>query len=83
MPNLFDIGWSKSYNAEDNYFSNYKFEKETDIYWSGDENSNVNAYHSDDNKNVSVGNETGPIFVMVHPFFGRPVEEMCEDKRFN
>ena len=63
--------------------ANDKFEKETGIYWSGDENSDANTYHTDDNKNVSVGNKTGPIFVKVHPFFGRPVGEMCEDKHFN
>ena len=80
-PDLLDIGCSKSYNAEDN-LTNDKFEKETGIYWSGDENSDVNTYHSDYNENVSVGNETGPIFVKVPPFFGRPVGEMCEDKRF-
>ena len=79
---LFDIGCSKSYNVEDN-FRNDKYEKETSRYWGGDENSDVNNYHSDDNENVSVGNETGPIFVKVHPFFGRLVGEMCEDKRFN
>ena len=82
IPDLFSIGCSKSYNAEDN-FSSDKFEKETGIYWTGDENSDVNTYHSDDNENVSVGNETGSIFVKVHLFFGRPVGEMCEDKRFN
>ena len=82
IPDLFDIGCSKSYNAEDN-FSNDKFEKETGRSWCGDENGDVNSYHSDDNENVSVGNETRPIFVKVHPFFGRPVGEMCEDKRFN
>ena len=43
----------------------------------------MNTYHSDDNENVSVGNETGPIFVEAHPSFGRPVGEMCEDKHFN
>ena len=43
----------------------------------------MGTYHSDDNENVVQGNETGPIFVKVHPFFGRPVGEMCEDKRFN
>ena len=60
-----------------------KYEKETGIYWSGDENSDVNTYHGNDNKNVLVGNETGLIFVKVLPFFGRPVGEMCEDNCFN
>ena len=78
----FEIGCSKSYNAEDNV-SNDKSEKETGRYCSGDENSDNNTYHSDDNENVSVGNETGPIFVKAHPFFGRPVGEIYEDKRFN
>ena len=73
---------AKSYNTEDN-FSNDKFEKETGIYWSGDESSNVITYHSDNNENVSVGNETKPIFLKVHPFFDRPVGKMCEDRRFN
>ena len=74
--------YAKSYNAEDN-FSNDTFEKETGIYWSGDKNSDVNTYHSDGNENVSVRNETGPIFLKFHPFFDRPVGKMCEDKRFN
>ena len=74
---LFDVDCNKSYNAEDNV-SKDKFEKE-----SGDKSSDVSTYHSDDNENVLVGNETGPIFVKVHSFFGRPVGEMCEDKRFN
>ena len=82
IPALVDVGCNKSYDAEDNV-SNDKFEKETDRYWSGDENSNVSTDHSDDNENVSVGNKTKPIFVKVHPFFGRPVGEMCEDKQFN
>ena len=82
IPDLFDIGCSKSYNSEAN-FSSDKFEKETGRYCSGDENSDVNTSNSDDNENVSLENETGPIFVKVHPFFGRPVGEMCEDKRFN
>ena len=43
----------------------------------------MNTFHSDANENVSVVNETGPILVKVHPFFGRPVGEMCEDQRFN
>ena len=76
---MFYSGCSKSCNAEDN-FSNDKFEKETGIYWNGDENRNVNIYHNDDHENMSVVNETGPIF---HPIFGRPFGEMCEDKRFN
>ena len=45
---LFDVGCNKGYNAEDN-ISNDKFEKETGRYWSGDENSDVSTYHSDDN----------------------------------
>ena len=64
-------------------FSNDKFEKETAKYWSGDENSDVNTSNCNDNENVSLENETRAIFVKVHPFFGRPVGEMCEDKRFN
>ena len=86
IPDLFDIGCSKSYNAEDNFSNDVwemKYEKETGIYWSGDENSDVNTYHGNDNENVLVGNETGPIFVKVLPFFGRPVGEMCEDNCFN
>ena len=79
---MFDVGCNKSCNAEDNV-SNDNFEKETGRYWSGEENSDMTTYHSDDSENVLVGNETGPIFVKVHPFFGRPVGEMCEDKRFN
>ena len=43
----------------------------------------MNTFHSDANENVSVVNETGPIFVKVHPFFGRPVGKMCEDQHFN
>ena len=82
IPDLFDVGCNKSYNAEDN-ISNDKFEKETGRYWSGDENSDVSTYHSDDNENVVVGNETGPIFGKVHPFFGRPVGEVCEVKCFH
>ena len=78
VPDLFDIGCSKSYNSEDN-FSNDKTEKETGRCWSGDENSDLNTSNSDDNEN----DETGPIFVKVHPLFGRPVGEMCEDKLFN
>ena len=81
---LFDVDCNKSYNAEaEDNVSKDKFEKETGRYLSGDESSDVSTYHSDDNENVVVGNETGPIFVKVHPFFGRPVGEMCEDKRFN
>ena len=64
VPDLLNIGCSKSYKAEDN-FINDKFDKETGRYWSGDENSDVNAYQSDDNENVSVGNETEPIFVKI------------------
>ena len=79
---MFNIGCSKSYNSENN-FSNDKFQKETGRYWSGDEINDVNTFHSDANENVSVVNETGPIFVKVHPFFGRPVGETCEDQRFN
>ena len=82
VPDLFGNGCSKSYNSRDN-FSNNKFEKETGRYWSGDENSDVNTSNSDDNENVSLENETEPIFVKVHPFFSRPVGEMCEDKCFN
>ena len=43
----------------------------------------MNTYQSDDDDILSVGNETGPIFVKIHPVFGRPVGEMCEDKYFN
>ena len=43
----------------------------------------MNTSNSDDNENVSLENETGPIFVKVPPIFGRLVREMCEDKRFN
>ena len=82
VSDLLDIVCIKSYNAKDN-FRNDKFEKETGRYLGGDENSDVNNYRSDDNENVSVGNETGPIVVKVHPCFGRLVGEMCEDKRFN
>ena len=71
---MFDVDCNKSYNAEDNV-NNDKFEKETGRYWSGDESSDVSTYHSDDNENVLVGNETGPIFVKVHPFFGRLLEK--------
>ena len=79
---MFDIGCSKSYNSEDN-FSNDKFENERGRYWSGDGSSDVNTSNIDDNENMSLENETGPIFVKVHPFLGTPVGEMCEDKRFN
>ena len=82
IPDLFDIGCSKSYNSEKN-FSNDRFEKETGRCWSDDENSDVNTSNSDDNENVPLENETGPNFVKVHPLFGRPAGEMCEDKRFN
>ena len=82
VPNLFDFGCSEIYNTEDNV-SNDKFEKEAGRYWSGDENSEVNTYHSGDNEYVLMRNETGPIFVKVHPLFGRRIGEMCEDKRFN
>ena len=82
VPDLLNIGCSKSCKAEDN-FINDKFDKETGRYWSGDKNSDVNTYQSDDNENVSVGNETEPIFVKIHPFFDRPVGEMCKDKCFN
>ena len=82
IPDLFDAGCNKSYNADGNV-NNDKFEKETGRYWSGDESSDVSTYHSDDNENVLVGNETGPIFVKIHPFFGRPVGEMCKDKCIN
>ena len=70
IPDPFEIDCSKSYNAEDSV-SNDKSEKETGRYCSGDENCDNNTYHSDDNENVSVVNETGPI------------GEICEDKRFN
>ena len=43
----------------------------------------MNTSNSDDNENVPLENETGPNFVKVHPLFGRPAGEMCEDKRFN
>ena len=79
---MFDFGYNKSYNAEDDV-SNDKFERETVRYWSGDENSDVKTYHSDDNENILVENEIGPNFVKVRPFFGRTVGEMCEDKCFN
>ena len=45
-----------------------KYEKETGIYWSGDENSDANTYHSNDNENVLVGNETGPILLRFFRF---------------
>ena len=48
VPNLFDFCCNESYNTEDNA-SNDKFEKETGRYWSGNENSDVNTYHSGDN----------------------------------
>ena len=61
IPDLFDVCCNKSCNAEDNV-SNDKFEKETGRYWSGDENSDLSTYHSDDKENVLVENEIGPIF---------------------